>query len=507
MRVLAGILIMWVAVLFPVHGENYNFTHLNSNNGLSHNQANSIVQDEEGYIWIGTRNGLAKYDGYSMEVYYHEQTDSCSLCNNFVQKLYTDSRGRLWALTPFGVCRYRPETDDFKCYNDFSYNIGTITETADRRILCGGDALLLYDEKKDTFSHVAFDPGYVVSMVTGSNGDVYLSNNSAIYRLDSSLTKYTQLTSSHYTDFITGIDGIIPLYIDSADNLWVGRNGKGAAKINLSDNTITVIGRETLPDNTVRVITEDSQRRIWIGTEKGVCVMKPDGTADVLQYDPYNTYSLSDNAIYSIFSDRSGNVWIGSYFGGVDVLPKPNSQFTWYRMGNKEGDLRGKAVRMIAEPSPQELWIATEDGGISIFDKEKNSFSFFDKIPEAGTNVHCLYYDERDGDIWIGTFRKGLFRYNLKTRRYKQYLMSHGLTSDAIFYIAVQRNGTMWVATTQGLRYYDRDNDEFCITGNDILDRYLLYSACRPRRQRVGGNHGERLLPHRLPNGFYHQVE
>ncbi len=481
-RYILSFVLLWGA-LCGAHGEYLMFTHLDSNSGLSHNQVNSITQDSEGYIWIGTRNGLARYDGYSIETYYHASDDSLSLCNNFVRKVFVDSRHRLWILTPTGVCRYRSETDDFKYYSSTGYNTDAIAETPDGRLLCGGVFLYSYDEERDDFIALPFNNGFILSMAADSKGNVYLSSNGSIYVLDPK-SVLTELDAGLELVPPINSDGIIPLYIDDEDILWVGRNGAGVAKVDLSTRAVSLISDGLLPNLVVREITEDSQRRIWVGTEHGIAVLYADGTSVQLVSAPYNSFSLSDNAIYSIFCDNIGNIWIGSYFGGVDMLLGSMMKFGWYRIGDKAGELSGKVVRMMSHPTPNELWIATEDGGVNIFHLDTETFSSF-SLPDMGTNVHCVYFDEQSREMWIGTFLNGLFRYNLSTHEYKRYLVSNGLDSDAIFFITAQKDGTLWVATTQGLRRYDRASDSFERVGVYALDETFCYTILVDRSDNV----------------------
>ena len=284
--------------------------------------------------------------------------------------------------------------------------------------------------------------------------------------------------SQKFSDFITGSDGIIPLYFDKKEQLWIGRNGKGAMKINLQTGKSTIYPPSKLLDGTVRTITEDDRGRIWFGTEKGITILNSDGTSEILQQDFVDKNKLNDNAIYKILCDKDGNMWIGTYFGGINILLKNNEQFHWVEAGYGNTNLKGKAVRKIIEPQKDILWIATEDGGLNIYNTQNGEIKVFDKIKDLGHNIHELFFDEIKKEVWIGTFRNGLFRYNLSSGSWEQYLPNsqNGLSSDAIFSIVKQKNGTIWVGTTQGLRYYDPEKNTFLRINQHILDYDFIYS-------------------------------
>ena len=172
-----------------------------------------------------------------------------------------------------------------------------------------------------------------------------------------------------------------------------------------------------MSDGTVRVINEDRAGRIWLGTEKGVTIIHPDGHIEIIRHDPFSHNSLSDNAIYAIINDINNNIWIGSYFGGVDVLFNNNATFTCFEPGYSPQNIKGKVPRTMTETEKGVYWIATEDNGINIYDSVTGTFRLFDRIPGLGTNIHSLLYDSRKKDMWIGTFRNGLFRYKHQDRQ------------------------------------------------------------------------------------------
>ena len=475
MRLISFLVAIFWFVSIPVKSANYHFLHITGKDGLPSQQVNALAQDRNGNIWIGTRNGLCRYDGYSVVSYFHDKQRPNSLKHNYVFGLFTDSRGRLWVLTLYGVCRYRPSTDDFKCYAETGQKVASIVES-NGRIICSGTRLYSYDEKRDRFTAKRFDPGYIISLAADRRGNVWLSTNRAIYHTTSGLKRFRPIPRSYYSDFITGADGIIPLFVDSKDNLWMGRNGKGLMRIDRVSGRPVVFGKDVLPDGIVRAIAEDRRGRIWAGTEKGIAVINPDGSHETISHTQSENSQLGDNSVYSILCDHNGDVWIGTYFGGVDMLLASHDNFHWYVPGYGSGETVGKVVRMMTRDGHGRLWIATEDGGVGILDTRTGKTVPFTGIRGLGANVHSLYYDRRNDEMWIGTFRNGLFRYNLRTGHIRRYYHERGLESDAIFYITAQKNGTLWVATTLGLRRYDPKTDMFCKTGDWFLDTSFIYT-------------------------------
>lgn len=472
---------------------NYRFQHVDSKSGLPHQQVEALAQDAKGYMWIGTRNGLARYDGYDIRTYYHSAQPH-SLSHNFVHGLHVDRQNRLWVTTERGISRYRPDSDDFCNYAPEKGLFWSITETSQGDIFFGGNTLCRYDEQLDSMIIIPIKTAdFVNSLAVDRHDHLYVATNGSIFSYDRSLTNFSVLPPAYYQDFMKGAHVIVPLQFDSHDRLWIGRNGQGAMRIDLKSGTTKVYPADVLSSGIVRCITEDNRHRMWLGTEKGVTIIHPDGEIEILRHHFANANSLSDNAIYTIFCDKASNIWLGSYFGGVDYLQNDNDQFLLFEPGSAPNQLKARVPRTIVETTPGTFWIATEDAGINIYDQSTNQFTQFGGLPATAGNVHGLYYDAATADIWIGTRFDGLYRYNLKTRTTKRYFRSNGLPSEACFSVAKQRNGRIWVGTMEGLRYYDAQHDQFLPTGTQSLDEAFIYSLHIDRHDNLWAsviNHG-----------------
>jgi signal transduction histidine kinase/ligand-binding sensor domain-containing protein/DNA-binding response OmpR family regulator len=459
----------------------FKFQHLNTSYGLPNQQVESMVQDNNGYIWIGTRNGLAKYDGYNVETYYHVEGDANSLVHNFVHGLFVDSKHRLWVSTENGVSLYRQETDDFRNYHNVRGFCTSFTETNDGRILTGSNQLYAYDAKIDSFVVIpSLNAGTIASLSKDKAGNIYVSASEMIFSMDASLTRILPLDVS----INGGHNAILPLLVDSHQRLWIGTNDGGVICYHLRTRAQQRYSASQLTGGIVRVIVEDKEHRIWFGTENGVLTLNPDGSS-ILTQKGYSSDGLSDNAIYTILSDRQNNIWIGSYFGGVDYLSSQKPLFRHFEPSAAKGELKARIPRMMTETSPGVFWIASEDQGVNIYNSVTGQFTPFNGIPNLDSNTHSIYYDSKTSDIWIGTRFKGLFKYNLQSHKTTQYYHTKGLTSEGIFYITRDKKGRLWVATMEGLRYYDDKTDTFCALGHDLLDRTFIYSLFVDRHNQL----------------------
>lgn len=474
-------IILWLLTVLPVLAADFQFHHLDTSRGLPNQQVEAIVQDQDGYIWIGTRNGLARYDGYSVDHYYHHASQAHSLVHNFVHGLFIDSRHRLWVSTENGMSRYQTESDDFRNYHNVRGYCTSFVETSDGRILTGDDQLYAYDEQLDSFLTLP-SPGYgeIVSLAKDKSGNIYVATSQDICLLNAELTKILPLGFKVQDDAAKGHNVIMPLFVDSRQRLWIGQNDGGVRLVDLQTKESTLLSASELTGGIVRTITEDGQHRIWLGTENGLLTIYPDGRM-VHTVKKYDSDGLSDNAIYCILADRDDNIWIGSYFGGVDYTVRQGSLFQHFQPTAADGGLKARIPRTIIESEPGIFWIATEDNGIHIYDSHTGRFTPFGGISGLDTNVHSIYYDRDHREVWIGSRFKGLYRYNLLTGRTVRYNHSRGVTSEGIFYIMRDGDGKLWIATMDGLRWYDEAADIFRTIGHTMLDHAFVYSLFADR--------------------------
>ena len=480
-----SLILAWLFTSLITDAADFKFQHLNTSYGLPNQQVESLVQDEEGYIWIGTRNGLARYDGYNVETYYHIEGKSNSLVHNFVHGLFVDSKHRLWISTENGVSLYRPETDDFRNYYNVRGYCTSFIETNDGRVMTGYGQLFAYDAKIDSFVVIpSLNAGTIASLAKDKAGNVYVSASEMIFSMDASLTRILPLDITINGGQPVSHNAILPLLVDSKQRLWVGCNDGSVTCYNLKTKAQQHYTASMLTGGIVRVIIEDKQQRIWFGTENGIFTLNPDGSS-ILTQKGYNSDGLSDNAVYCIIADRQNNIWIGSYFGGVDYLSSMKPQFRHFNPSPNSGELKARIPRMITEVAPGTFWIATEDQGVNIYNSLTGQFTHFTDIPGLDSNTHSIYFDHKTSDIWIGTRFKGLFRYNLQTHKSVQYYRTKGLKSEGIFYLTRDKSGRLWVATMEGLRYYDDNTDTFCSLGHDRLDGTFIYSLFVDRHNQL----------------------
>lgn len=488
-----GLLLIVLFSMLSVRGNmisNVRFSHLNITNGLPQNTVNCIVQDNLGFMWFGTRNGLSQFDGYEIKNYFNVEKDTLSLTNNFIISLYKNRNGQIWILNEEGICRYDRITDKFKRYNLWTGhkilrgNLFCETNTG-QMLVSTYNEVYQYNYEKDVFEVLlnipALNNSGIFSLIVDDNDILWLGTQKGIRWYDLSEKEFIGNTYANGLDKSFFTDQVNRLFIDQEERIWIGTSEKGVFVYNPKlKNTTHFNTGNGLTNNNICAFSRDNNNNVWIGTEQGINVI--DSNLKVIQKIEQNASdfsNLSDNAIYSIFSDNAENIWVGTFFGGLNIFYKGTENFTIYPFGFQGKHLSGKAVRQIIANDPQSLWIATEDGGLNFLNRQTGEINYFkssrDRIRLSYHNVHSLLKD--NNNLWIGTFTGGLNCYNLSTGKMKYYSVAkNNFPALSVFSLIEDRQGTIWAGTTSGLLYYVPEKDAFVRINNPSLSIEFIYS-------------------------------
>ena len=466
---------------------NFRFVHITNNNGLPQNHVTCIMQDHKGLMWLGTKNGLCRYNGYEMQTYFHDITENNTLSHNFVRSIFQDRQKRIWIGTDKGICRYLPDKDEFVQYEIQELSVTSIVQNNDSKIFCCADVLYYYDEVADKFFPVTVGVNNetitgAITLATDKHNMLWIGGNRGLVGYNAGFTKSNEVNIMDHNNEQIINDNVISLFIDDAGNIWIGKNGNGIISYNPSTFQTTFYkDKKGIPNGVIRSIEQDNQGRMWFGTEKGISVLKNNNTFENIQQNYNDRFGLNDNAIYSIEKDRDGNMWVGTYFGGVNVFYPGFEQFKYYDAGYSENQLKGKAVRQIIQETDNILWMATEDGGLHKFDKETGIFYKISDKNICSDNIHSLQIDA-ENNLWIGTFWGGLTRYNLQTKQSKYFNTDNSaLPVNNIFALYVDSRETVWLGTSFGLRCFNKKNNSIEEIQNGLLSDNFIYCITEDR--------------------------
>ncbi|MBN2387572.1 MAG: GAF domain-containing protein [Anaerolineales bacterium] len=421
------------------------FNHIGIDQGLSQSVVNCILQDRLGFLWIGTQDGLNRYDGHGVRIFRPNPDDPNSISDNWINALFQDRQGYLWIGTNHGLNRYDPQTGAFARYLHDPANpqslvgntVQVIFEDSLNRLWVGTDeGLDRFSNSRDGFIHYYTE--------TFLPPDISSNNITAIYE-DLQGSVWFGTATGGLNRYIRGVDGFIPYTHDPYNN-------------------------SSLSSNTVNAIQGDSNGLLWIATDRGLDLLDPE-VRHVSHYRHSSAVSssLSDNNVQSLYIDHAGNVWVGTN-AGLDLFERRTRQFIHYHHepGN-EHSLSANAISAIIEDSAGVVWIGTFGGGLNAYDHSQDRFTTYSHQPNnpnslSGNIVFPIYCDPA-GIIWIGTFGDGLNRFDPQTGVFTRYRYNPqdptSLHNNEVWSLHMDRNGILWVGTSAGLAWLDPTSGQF----------------------------------------------
>ncbi|GHT59873.1 hybrid sensor histidine kinase/response regulator [Bacteroidia bacterium] len=477
--------------------ESYYFRRFGVENGLPQNTVSCILQDKQGFMWFGTKDGLSRYDGYTFKNFKHDKKNKNSIGNNFIRSLYQDEKENIWVGTDAGVYIYNPSSENFSLFDLQTTNgISIEREVNDIKADKNGNLWFAVDWQgvflyKTQQRELIF---YKVNTIVNAwcicidrEDNVWIGTHGG------ELNWYDRKNDRFETipidkENVAG-DDIYRLYQDNYNDLLIGTANGGVKKLSLVTKQIkplfTSEGWERL---FVRDIIRKSDTELCIGSESGIYIYNTQSqTLKNFSHELFDPYSLSDNAVYSLYKDREGGLWIGTYFGGVNYYPPQHTPFERFYPQNKKNTIHGKRIREFQQDQQGNLWIGTEDEGLNYYNPQTKTFKNLmpDETSESVSyhNIHGLL---ADGDkLWVGTFTHGVNVIDIKTqkviRRYKKTEDPHSLCDNSVFSIYKDESGNLWFGTIYGLAVYNPQQDNFtkiAYTGDTfIYDIFQSYDG------------------------------
>lgn len=484
------------------------FEHFTSEDGLMHNSIVTILQDSKGYMWIGTNNGLYKYNGYEFKFYSSSPDDDHSLINKNVKTLYEDSNKTLWIGTTDGICNYNRKNDSFDRYvfSD-SNNANRISEPVN----------CIYEDK---------------------SGSLWVGTRVGLYKLSKEENgKYsTQLFNYNGSDTGLSNNNIFVIEEDAKDNLWIGTNNGLNLLEETSDGGITFknyhtnVSSNNAGENAITDILIDNYDNLWLGTKYGLKKMFIDEAIEEVSFKVYlsdksNANSLSDNRISRLVQDHQGNIWVGTKQGGLNKFDPKTEIFKHHKQSRSVREsLNSNEISDIYEDVSGVLWVGTQRGGLSKLNLENKKvahyrYNYFDPNGLSGNLINTIYEDSKK-NLWVGTFGNGLNRliYDKGNPRFIHYKANknskNSLSSNSIFGICEDNYGNYWVGTQlNGLNHVrisdNLDSNEMEVvhySGEGGTDNFPTNKLATLYKDRLGdiwiGTFGTKGLLHFTPNEF-----
>ncbi|WP_282122150.1 hybrid sensor histidine kinase/response regulator transcription factor [Algibacter mikhailovii] len=483
------------------YGQNsQKFERLTTANGLSQSDVNAIYQDDDGFMWFGTHDGLNRYDGYNFTVFKPNADDKNSISSNLIWKIIGDENGNLWIGTTGGGLNYfDKKTETFKTF------------------------------KKNKSNKYSLQSNYITLLYKDSKRRLWIGSNRGLDMIDLKKS-IDSLEVEHFNIFTNNISPsrnnstVNVLFEDKMKQLWKG-DYYGLSKLSINKNGDQyfkpIDTSINFPGVNIRCIAQDGFNNLIIGTSNALYRFSPEKESDntqlirkgafttlsirnnqiwagtlggliefdnssatelprlvsIYKYDPVNPYhSLSKDAVKSLFIDKTGIVWVGTNGGGVNKFDPQRKQFRHINKSLDPNSLSHDKVRTILEDSQKNLWVGTEGGGLnmlSVTNRKTNKFIKFDKV----NNVFALeeIHLKNASKLFIGVESSpGLYELDLTDNKPKANQDIKPITEvrNSVFSILQDRDKNVWVGTYRDGVYRWLINNEKTDFKKDALIHY-----------------------------------
>ena len=444
------------------------YQRLDRERGLPQNTVNAIVQDRTGFMWLGTEDGLARYDGQRFKTFRSSRNDPTSISASFVNALLVAKDGTMWVGTEGGgVNRYHPDSGTFDRFlasdqpdHLTTGSVSSLAEGPDGLIWVGtrGGGVGILDPatgKVRTYSKEDGLPEAVNTLLVDPQNVGWIGSVAGLYRFDLKKPVGEALLQDHESLKQANITALMR---DKAGDFWVGTDGQGMVRYTPSSGKVQVFRAdvddvEKLADDKINVIFQDSHGVIWVGNNTFLNAVDP-ATG---RFERHGSVDVTDTMSLfgfprTMYEDADGVVWFGTTAGGASLVDPRSTDFVYYRTPGVSGlYTKGK-----------DIWITTFEGVC----RYRSASILIGECWKLGFATAALV--DRSGVIWVGTYNDGLFKHDPKAGDDKWTVYPHvpgaptALGEGAVLRLQEDRAGNVWIGLLGGgLQRYDRRSNGF----------------------------------------------
>ncbi|QHT70058.1 hypothetical protein GXP67_27140 [Rhodocytophaga rosea] len=483
--------ILWSVIAMPAYAQvaRQTFKHITSEQGLPQSAINTLFQDSRGFIWIGTQQGLFRYDGYTFLAYLHEASNTKSLSGNAIRSLYEDTEGNLWIGTEgYGLNRFNRQSENFVRVDGKNKQLSGIAENTVTAILKDKQGVLwigtqsgLQMLEKGSLLPFPISAGAqtqaVQHLLEDKKGNLWIGTDQGLFQVSQNRQHRTHFTHQAADSASLSSNRVQCLFEDKQGTLWIGTHA-GLNRFNPVKQNFSKVGFQASKNNEagdteIYSLAQDKEGNIWMGTfGNGLVKLNPKTLATTVHnHIPEDKSSISSDVILSLLIDRSGLLWAGTYEGILDQLNLLKTEFgklTYQPVDTNS--LASNEVYAILEDHKKRLWIGT-DNGLSVYNQQTSSFT--NLHASAGTtgsmssNIVYSLLQDKQKNMWIGTADGGLLKLsapdiNKGVFNFEPFLPAPGsnnkLADDEILSLLEDKSGYIWVGTAKGLSVIDSKN-------------------------------------------------
>lgn len=470
-----------------VYGQQLRFNRLTINEGLSQNTVFCTFQDSRGFIWIGTEDGLNRFDGYEFEVFRKDLNDSASLMNNQVNAISEDCSGNLLVGTAAGLSIFHPATRTFSHINlndgadkHASGYVSSLAKSTDGTVWIGSfNGLKRYNPLSGKVDAIVPPPAAspdgqdkVQAISLDHAGVLWLSYGNTLACYDTKRSEYLPVPDLLLKKAALMAGRIRMVRTDRQGNIWLGTEQSGLFCYWRTQGRLTHYYRNRqlktgLPSNVVRDVYFESDSSVWVATRNGLCILNPYSRATrTYSYVKEDRESLSHWSLLNLMEDRTGNIWIGTFAGGVNRLNAVGNNFHTIRekLGETPG-LSNALVSSVLVNRDGSIWAGTEGGGLNLISPSRDQITVYG-MRQAGFGaseniVKCMARGE-DGILWVGAL-DGLYMFDTARKLFSHQPLPNMKTRSGRrqVYALLPVDGGLWIGTNGGGLLFRSDDGTF----------------------------------------------
>ena len=532
---LAVLLLLGLAA--KAQDDNIQFERLNLEQGLSQGTVYSILQDQKGFMWFATQDGLNKYDGYTFTSYRASQEDSTSLSDNYTQDLFEDHKGRIWVATlsgglnlfdrnseTFTVMRHKanapqslssdkvtkvsqdgdlnlwvgtadglnrllPDGNKFKKYIHSDHDSGSLSNNVITAIFSDSknnlwvgteNGLNRYSPEDDRFQPYFLSSNFITAINEDPNGNLLVGTKSGLHRLE--FSQGTPRFDPINFPFIT-TNEVSTLLVDPEGNIWIGYAGEGLVRWNKGSDRYFHIKYDpaqprSLSNDLVNDLYYDKFRNLWAGTLNGINKTN----VSELKFDLFQNVpgipGHTSNSIFGIHKDPSGGVWTATREGIFYLDRSENVIKKFDNASTGKTSLNNSSFRSVYQDEAGIVWMGSEHGVLEALDPIKRTVKVYMLNPATSNNIIYKIFEDKTDHLWLGT-TSGLYKVNRHSGSVDYYnleqVIGKNLNSNEIRAIIADSKNNLWLGTLgAGLFYFNLENKSLTQYEHDPQDPYSL---------------------------------